>query len=193
MPITEGKYKCLICEDEFDATSGSYTKCECGESEIEPSMFGYSYKNSNKVKTLNQETYYLEEEFVKLDDECQKLLAKIKEITDGDYCFSYYDGYENGRNDEKFLNYVHMSYSSSTSDYSAEYNYLKLNIELKKERQYKDDSIESRLRKFLDYLEKMKSGELDFKSRTGMIDLAEKDDLEYRAEQLEEYDYKFYI
>lgn len=194
MPVHEGTYKCLKCEDVFEAKSGSYTKCKCGESEIEPNYFGYRYRNHNQVEVINSRTYHLEEEFLKLSDEAQAIYEEIKQIKkDTGYKYYLFEMHETGENGEQYLYNINIEYNASVSRYTSEMNSLKLTINLKKRDYFNDGDIESRLKRFLGYMKAIESEELDFSKRKIAFELAEKDGLDYREEPTGDVNYDFYV
>lgn len=198
MPVHEGTYKCLKCEDVFEAKGGidndSYTKCKCGESEIKPTYFGYSYRNGNRVEEINRNTYYLEEEFIKLSDEAQAIYEEIKQIKkDTGYKYYMFEMHETGRNGEQYLSHISLEYNASVSRYTSEMNSLKLTITLKKRDYFNEGDIASRLKRFLGYMKAIESEELDFSKRKIAFELAEKDDLDYREEPTGDVNYNFYV
>lgn len=196
MPITEGNYKCKLCGDEFFATSeySQFTKCQCGESEIQPSWIGYSYKNGNKVDTIDQKTYYLKNEFVEMNDELKSIYDKIKKIKgDTGYKYFLHEFYEKGKNDEKYLCRIDISIQESVSLYSSETNRVSLIVNLKKEDYQGDDRTKERMLKFLKFMESVENNEMDVSKRSRLLKFSEDQDIYWSREQLEEYDYSFYF
>ncbi|UUV46543.1 hypothetical protein [Bacillus phage vB_BanS-Thrax3] len=195
MPVHKGTYKCLQCEDIFEAVNDGYTKCKCGESEIEPNSFGYSYRNGNKVEVIDSETYYLEDDFIKLSDEAKAIYEEIKKIKkETGYKYYVFEMHEKGKDGEQYLYYISLEYNASVSRYTSETNSLKLTINLKKRDYFGEgDNIESRLKRFLGYMKAIESEELDFSKRADVFELAEKDGLDYREEPTGDVNYNFYV
>jgi len=194
MPVHEGKYRCLKCDDVFEARNGNYTKCKCGESEIEPSWCGYSYRNGNRVECIDSKTYYLEDEFIKLSDEPQAIYDEIKKIKEETgYKYHIFEMHETGVNGERYLSNINLEYDVSLSTYTSERNTLKLSIGLERRDYFGEGNIESRLKRFLDYMKQIESEELDFSKRKNAKDLADKDNLDWDREPTGEYNYTFYV
>lgn len=194
MPVTEGKYQCRKCEDEFEAKSDKFYTCKCGMSEIKPSKYSYTYKNGNTVDTISQNTYYLEDEFVKLPEDVQKIYDKIKEIKEANgYKYYMHEMFETGRNGEKYLDTVIIEYQETISNYTHEANMIKLVLEFKKENSDSIDVIKDRLRSFLDMMQKVENNEIDISKRSKMIDFANEQNIDYRKESTEEFNYIFYF
>ncbi|MDX5884954.1 hypothetical protein [Bacillus cereus group sp. BfR-BA-00999] len=194
MPVHEGKYQCLKCEDVFEAKSGSYTKCKCKESEIEPNYFGYSYRNGNRVETIEHKTYYLEDEFAKLPDDAQEIYQEIKDIKEQTgYQYYLFEMHETGKEGERYLSQINLEHNVPVSLYTSERNTISLTIQLRK-RDYRGDEItKARLEKFLNYMKLIESNELDASNRRKLFDIAKKDDLEYREEPTGDVNYTFYL
>lgn len=195
MPIVEGKYQCLICEDEFEATSGSFAKCSCGKSEVEPSTFGYSYRQGNRVKTIEQHTFYYEEEFAKLPEEAQKIYDEIKEIKNRNktYNFYLYEMFDTGKQGEKYLSQINLEYYEWISSHVSGQNYLKLTIRLGKEDYKGDQRTIERLKQFYDFVKQIESGELDFKNRGTLMDIVDRDNIDFREEPTGDTNYFLYL
>jgi uncharacterized LabA/DUF88 family protein len=194
MPVTEGKYQCTHCDDIFSATSGTYTKCKCGESEIDPHYFGYSYKNGNKVKTIESNSYYLEDEFVKLAEDIEVIYNEIKQIKEANgYKYYLYEMTEKGKDGERFLSQINLEYSESVSKYSREKNEISLTIRLKEEDYKGGETTKVRLQRFLSFMKSIEAGEIDISKRSDMIKLADKEDIYYTEEPTGDTDYTFYL
>lgn len=194
MPVTEGKYQCRICDDIFEAKSGKFTKCKCGQSEIEPSNFGYSYRNGNRVNEIEQNTYYLEDEFVKLPEDILAIYNEIKQIKeDTGYKYSLMEMTDKGKNGEKYLSNIIISYDDRVHSYSSELNTIKFSMSLKKNEYKGDENTRNRLQRLLEMMKKIESNELDISQRSKMIELAEEERIDYREEPTGETNYTFYL
>jgi len=196
MPIAEGKYQCLICDDVFPAKTGTFSKCKCGQSEIEPKYWSYTYKNGNRVKVIEENSYYLEDEFIKLSNDMQEILDEIKRIkADNEYGYRYFlhEMNKEGKDGEKYLSKINISYSHSNGRYSGESNGIELNLSLIKEDYEGHDKAKQRMIMFLDMMKEIVSGELDVSKRSKLEDMAEEKGLYYREEPTGATDFKMYI
>lgn len=199
MPISEGVYQCLTCDDSFNAKSDGFYSCSCGASEIKPSDFhytGYSYKNGNTVNVIEGKTYSLPEEFITLNERSQKLYDEIKQIkADTNYKYNIFEMFEDGFNEgDKYLKTISISTTDSHSRYSSGSNTLDLSINLHSSKDLnKVNEIEERLERFLDFMKRIESGQLDLSKISEMQKLADEFDLDEYKEQVEEYDYKYYV
>jgi len=194
MSVTVGKYKCMQCEDIFEATSGKYTKCKCGKSEIDPHSFGYSYKQENKVEVIEQHSYYLESEFVKLPEDINKTYEEIKAIIEANgYKYFHHEYHKKGKNGEKYLSNFNITYSECVRSYSSERNEISLYVNLEKDRYEGDDTVRLRLNKFLDLMKKIESGDIKISKRSEMIKMADDEDIDYREEPTGDTNYTFYF
>lgn len=194
MPITEGKYQCKLCDDIFEARSGEFTKCKCGESEIKPKQFSYTYKNGNTVKEIEHKSYYLEEEFVKLPKDIQDIYDEIKQIKEANgHKYYLYEMTEKGKFGERFLYQINLSYNEFISQYSSEKNEVSLTISLEKTEYKGDERVKERLQRFLNLMKGIESGEINVGKRTEMIKLADTENLDYYEEPTGETNYTFYF
>lgn len=194
MPVTEGKYQCKLCDDVFEAKSDGFTKCKCEKSEIKPGQFSYTYKNGNKVNIIEQHTYYLENEFVKLPDDIQEILDEIKKIkTATGYKYYLHEMTDKGKNGERYLSQINLSYSEPVSDYSSEKNEIELTLYLDKKGYRGDENARFRLQRFLNMMKKIESGELQISNRSEMVEIADKEDIGYRGESTGDMNYTFYL
>jgi hypothetical protein len=194
MPVVEGRYQCRLCEDVFEAVSGSFSKCKCGESEIEPSSFGYSYRNGNSVDTVERIKYYLKEEFVTFPEDIQTIYNEIKGIVETNgYKYYLHEMKDSGKNGEEFLSQIILTYGEFVREYSSEQNEIRLSVSLSKE-DYKGDEItKKRLSRFLNLMRSIEAGEFDVAKRTKMYDLAEQENIYFREEPTGETNVTFYF
>lgn len=194
MPVAEGKYQCKICDDIFEAKSGEFSKCACGKSEVEPTYWGYSYRNQNQVNVIEQNNYHLEEEFVKLPDDIQKIYDEIKQIKEANgYKYFLHEITDKGKNGEKYLSKIHITHDQYVGNYSHERNSIELNIYLDKN-DYKGDEItRERLQRFLDFMKDIESGKMDLSNRGKMIKLAEENDIYHSEEPTGDTNVTFYL
>lgn len=194
MPITEGKYQCKICEDIFEAKSGSFTKCKCGQSEIEPRYFGYSYKNGNEVIRIEEKSYHIEEEFVKLPEDIQKIYNEIKQIKDANgFKYFLHEMTDTGKDGERYLSKIHITHDEWIGNHSHERNSIELNVNLTKKDYQGDEKTRSRLQRFLNFMKAIESGELDLSKRKKMVELAEDEGIYYTEEPTGDTNVTFYI
>jgi hypothetical protein len=194
MPVTEGKYQCKYCDDIFVAHSESFSKCKCDKSEIQLNYFGYSYKPGSSVKDIEHNSYYLEEEFVKLPEDILEVYNKIKQTKEANgYKYYLYEMTEKGEDGERFLSQINLEYSESVGKYSSEKNEISLTIRLKKDDYKGDEVTKERLQRFLDFMKGIESGEFDLSKRSEMIKLADKEDIYYTEEPTGDTHYTFYL
>ncbi|MCY8934402.1 hypothetical protein MOE21_17615 [Bacillus atrophaeus] len=194
MPVTEGMYQCKLCEDVFEAKSGEFSKCKCGESEIEPSYFGYTYRNGNKVKTIETKRYYLEDEFVTFPEDIQEIYDEIKRIKNvNGYKYFLFELNEKGQHGEKFISKINLSYEQSVSNYTSEFNRIELSLSLHKNEYRGDQNARKRLQRFLNMMKAIDSNELDVSKRDKLLEVAEKEKIHYIEEPTGETNYTFYF
>lgn len=194
MPVTEGKYQCKICDDIFEAKSGSYSKCKCGESEVEPTYWGYSYKNQKQVNVIEQNSYHLEDEYVKLPEDIQEIYDEIKKIKDANgYKYFLYERTDDGKNGEKYLSNINISYDQSVSTYSSERNSISLSLSLRKDRYKSDEITKERLQQFLKLMKEIESEKIDLSNRVKLYELAEEQGIDYQEESTGETNLTLYF
>lgn len=194
MPVTEAIYRCTHCHDEFAAKSGSFTKCNCGKSEIEPSQFGYSYKQGSDVETVEHGSYYLEEEFVKLPEDIQEIYDQIKLIKkNNDYKYYFFELTEKGKNGETYISQINISHYDWVSTYASEKNEIKFTLRLKKDEYRGHDVTKQRLSRFLQLMKDIESGEVKISNRSELIKMADSENIDYSEEPTGETNYTFYI
>lgn len=194
MPVIEGKFQCRICEDIFEAKSGTFTKCKCGESEIEPCSFGYSYRKNNEVNSLERNEYYLEDEFVKLPEDINAIYNEIKKIKeDNGYKYYLHEYTRKGKNGEKFLDQISITYGEFVSTYSNERNEVSFNLRLSKDKYQGDEVTKKRMNKFLNFMKSIENKDVDLTKRSKLYELAEKEDIDHHEEPTGETNVTFYF
>lgn len=194
MPVAEGKYQCKFCDDVFEAKSGSYSQCKCGKSEVEPTYWGYSYRNQNQVNVIEQNSYYLEEEFVKLPEDIQKIYDEIKQIKEvNDYKYFLYEMTDKGKNGEKYLSDIKIEHNDYVSKYSSERNSISLSLSLRKDEYRGDERTKERLQQFLEIMKAIESGEFDLSNRDKAYELVEEQGIDYREEPTGETNLTLYF
>lgn len=194
MPTIKAIYKCLFCEDEFKTISGTFTKCECGKSQIEPTTYGYSYKDGSKVERISSDTYYHQDEFYIMSDEIEEIYNEMKAIKERNgYTFGHFEMYEKDESGNELLSFFKFEVEGFASSYSTEINSVSLYVYLEKKRFCGEDELKRRMLNYLNFMKLIESGEVKVSDRSGLIDLSEDIGMDYRAEQLEHYDYKFYF
>lgn len=193
MPVIEGKYQCKLCDDIFEAKSDGFYKCNCGKSEVEPSLFGYSYKNGNRVNTIDQNSYYLKEEFVKFPDDVQKIYEEIKQIKEvNGYKYHLFEMTDTGKDGEKFLSNISFSYSEF-ANFSSEKNEISFGLSLRKEDYIGDERAKLRLQRLLDIIKQIEAEELNISKRSEMVKMADEQHFDYREEPTGETNFTFYL
>lgn len=194
MPVTEGKYQCRLCDDIFEAKSDDFYKCKCGKSEIKPSEYSYTYKNGNRINEIKSITYYLEEEFIKLPDDIQRIYDEIKSIKQATgYKYYLYEMTRNGKNKEKYIMQISISHKVGINRWNSEQNEISLTLNLRKGEYQGDEITRNRLKRFLDMMKKIESGEFDISKRSELIEMAENEGIYYSKESTDEYNYTFHI
>lgn len=201
MPKTVGQYKCNHCDDIIDGTSDEYKECGCGKSKIQLSMFGYSYYDGTSVERISSNTYYEESEFVydekilKLVEEAEELIKGYNDAINGrHYSFSKY--YEKDKDGKELLSSLSISCSMCLSRYSMESNEIEVQINFQKDALYNYNYTlerEARLKKFIDLVKKIESGEIDLKNRRQMVSYSEEEDIYYNEEPTGEVNYNFHF
>lgn len=175
MPITNGTYQCNICEQPFKASSDDFYSCPCGESIIKPSDTGYSYKNGNRVRAIEGETYYLPEELVTLSEKEQAIYDEIKRIkAETGHKYYIHEFTFPGKNDETFLGKIIVNVDQYQSFYGSGTNTLQLTLNLQNNRYSSvSTNIEERLERFLTFMTQIEDKTLDLGKTGSMKQLAE--------------------
>lgn len=201
MPKTIGKYKCNHCDDIIEGTSEEYRECGCGKSKIQLSTFGHSYYDGTSVERISSNTYYEESEFVyseevlKLVEEAEVLVNKYNDDPNG-RSYYFYKYHESGKGGEELLSSLSISCSECCTRYSMESNEISVKINFRKETNYNYSYTlerESRLKKFIELMKKIETGEIDLKNRSQMVSYSEEEQISYDEEPTGEVDYKFNI
>ncbi len=194
MPTIKSVYRCLFCEDEFKTISGAFTKCKCGKSQVEPTTYGCSYKNGSEVERISSETYYHQDEFYLMSDEIQEIYNEMKDIKERNgYMFSHFELHEKDESGNKLLSMFKFEVEGFVSSHSTELNSVFLYVHLEKKRFCGEEELKRRMLNCLNFMKQIESEEVKISDRSKLIDLSEDIGMDYRAEQLEHYDYKFYF
>jgi len=198
IPISTGIYTCKTCNENFEAKSDAFYSCSCGASEIKPedtSYYSYYYRNGNGVVVVSGETHYHPDEFVHLNEKEQALYDEIKRIkSETGYKYYIHEFTEPGKNGEHFLSSVTISIDKSQSTYSSGVNTLKLSLNLCKSKYSTvSQDIEERLERFLSLMKQIEDETLDLSKTSKMSVLAEELGLGESQQQVQEYDYTFYV
>lgn len=197
MPISIGTYTCKTCNENFEAKSDKYYACPCGASEIKPtdtfhSM--YSYKHENTVEVVDGNTYYIPDEFIQLSEKAQTAYDEIKRIhAETGYKYMLHEYTVKGENGETFLKKVDVSINQTQQHSRSAYNALKLHLNLEKSRRADTQDIEKRLELYLSFMKQIEDETLDISQTFKMSELSEELGLDQSREQVDEYDYTFYV
>lgn len=192
MPLTEAKIKCLECEDVFTADSKDFTKCKCGKTEVRPDKYSTSYRDHGvNFKTLESNTYYFEDDFLKLDKHLLSIYENIKTLAK-ELGFYINEMKERGKDGQEFLDVISISKDEFVSNYSSSMNKISFYCRLGKTYSTpKYETVEKRLTRFLSFLEDLKNDNIKIKNRTKLLQYAEERNMNWSKEQVEEYDYNF--
>lgn len=197
MPITLGTYKCLHCEQEFDATSEEYRECGCGETSIKlyDKGRGWMYEiNGGKADRVDESTYYSKDEFLPMTEKMKSLIEEIKEIhsrVSHFYRVLFY--YESDIDGNTYLSRLSVSYDRPVNDYSSEMNFLESLINFTTEYSNSVEIVENRLDNLVKLMGLLSSGELNFSDRDKIFELTESLDIDYGREKIKGYNYTFYV
>lgn len=195
MPVCEGVYKCNYCEDEFRVNDKQITKCKCGKTEIQISRYGYSYAKRSSVTEIEHNFYYIKDDFTKFTEDEQGIYNKIKEIKEKNgYKYFLYEGFERGKNNEKYLSDVVFDRSDYNGNNDTEANKIEMRLSLRKnDYKYNKNRILEKLTKLLEVVELIENDKDFLKTRKRLLEFQAENDLYYTEEPTGDTNVTVYI